>query len=382
MDGERPTDRDVGSPAEVVGPRRLDPVPAVDEHERRGRRPVPRDGRRGTDDADDDVLHPGIVDRRPERRQGVHLADPRVDHGGVVPLPAGLVLLGPAVVVDGEHDGARGPGRGAEPDRRAAAVGPDLDDRGTRDGSRGGDGGGVQGVALVGRHEALGRQRVGPPVVVHPRQATGRVPGGGAGPQWRRASGARRTRHPPRPGADRGQHLPWALARREPPARVRRPGRRAGPRRRGAHRRRFDTARPLAARVLPAARRPVGPDPVRGGPAARRPQLHDPPRRGHPARQGDLQPPGELPHARVRPRSPAGDAARRAGTRDVARLAHADGAVQGPDRRVVRPAPADRRALCRRRPVQPQGHTDRRAARLAAGGRRRCPTTRSSTHAS
>ena len=39
----------------------------------------------------------------PEERQRVHLADGGVDEVGLVPLPARLVLLGAAVVVDGEQ---------------------------------------------------------------------------------------------------------------------------------------------------------------------------------------------------------------------------------------------------------------------------------------
>ena len=53
----------------------------------------------------------------------------------------------------------------------------------------------------------------------------------------------------------------------------------------------------LAARVLPAPRRPDGPDRLRRRPHPRRPQLHDPPRRRDPARQGDLQPGGVVPRA-------------------------------------------------------------------------------------
>ena len=81
--------------------------------------------------------------------------------------------------------------------------------------------------------------------------------------------------------------------RRGPPARVRRAGRGAGARRRRPHRR--PRARALAARVLPAARRPADPDHLRRRPHPRRPQLHDPPRRRDPARPGDLQPVGVVP---------------------------------------------------------------------------------------
>ena len=128
-------------------------------------------------------------------------------------------------------------------------------------------------------------------------------------------------------------------------------------------------ARPLAARLLPAPRRPDGADPVRGRPPARRPQLHDPPRRRHPARAGDLQPAGQLPRPRAGPGPPDDDAARAARPGVAARLAHPDGAVQGPDGRVVRPPAPDRRPLHRRRPDEPQGRPVRRAAGLAAGRR-------------
>ena len=67
----------------------------------------------------------------------------------------------------------------------------------------------------------------------------------------------RRPRRPARPRADRGQHLPRALTGREAPARVRRPGRRAGARRRRPHRRRAGAPGALAARLLPPPRRSV-----------------------------------------------------------------------------------------------------------------------------
>ena len=56
----------------------------------------------------------------------------------------------------------------------------------------------------------------------------------------------------------------------------------------------------LAARLLPAARRPDRADPLRGRPDPRRAQLHHPARRRHPARPGDLQPAGQLPPPRDR----------------------------------------------------------------------------------
>ena len=60
-----------------------------------------------------DVLEPGVLDRAPEPRQRVHAAGARVDEAVVVVLPAGLVLLGAPVVVDGVEHGA--PRRAAAP---------------------------------------------------------------------------------------------------------------------------------------------------------------------------------------------------------------------------------------------------------------------------
>ena len=184
-----------------------------------------------------------------------------------------------------------------------------------------------------------------------------------------RARGPRRPGDPARPRADRGQHLPRPFTRREPPAGVRRPGRRPGARRRGADRRRLGAPGALAARLLPAPRRPDGADPLRGRPPPRRSQLQHPARRRHPARPGDLQPAGQLPRPGGRSRPPAADAAGHARPGVAARLAHPHGAVQGPARRVVRPAPADRPALRRRRPDEPQGRAVGQPAGLAAGRR-------------
>src|SRR5690606_36200920 len=113
------------------------------------------------------ALQPGVVDRAPEERQGVHLADGRVDEVGLVPLPARLVLLRPAVVVDGEEHPAELAGGGADPHRRLPAVGAHLEE-GPVDGHRLGRL--VERLALVGRHEPPGRLRVPPELGVdhHP----------------------------------------------------------------------------------------------------------------------------------------------------------------------------------------------------------------------
>jgi acyl-CoA thioesterase II len=62
-------------------------------------------------------------------------------------------------------------------------------------------------------------------------------------------------------------------------------------------------AGPLAARLLPASRRPDGADPLRGRPHPRRPLVHHPPGGRHPARAGHLQPGGVVPGARGRTRA-------------------------------------------------------------------------------
>ena len=103
--------------------------------------------------------------------------------------------------------------------------------------------------------------------------------------------------------------------------------------------------RPLAARLLPAPRRPDGADPLRGRPDPRRAQLHHPTRRRHPARPGDLQPAGQLPRRRAGPRPP--DRRCRTGWPDpesLPDLHDAHGAVQGPDRRAGTTGPA--RSTC------------------------------------
>ena len=69
------------------------------------------------------------MDGAPEGRQRVHAARSGVDQGRVVVLPAGLVLLGAAVVVDGEQHRPALAGGGAEVDRRLAAPAADLDER-------------------------------------------------------------------------------------------------------------------------------------------------------------------------------------------------------------------------------------------------------------
>jgi hypothetical protein len=121
----------------VVGPGRLGAVAAVDEEQGERRGPVGREGRRIGHDGDDRAFEPGVVNGAPEGRQRVDLPDVGVDEVGLVPLPAGLVLLGPTMVVDREQDRVATLRRGAEVDRRLAAIAPDLEHRAAdREGGR------------------------------------------------------------------------------------------------------------------------------------------------------------------------------------------------------------------------------------------------------
>ena len=126
---------------------------AVDEDQ--AQRGGPEAGHVGgaADDHDHVVLQAGGGQGGAQARQGVQAAGGRVDQAGVVVLPAGLVFLGAAVVVDGDDQLAGGAGRGGEVDGGLAAVAADLEYRA----AAGVLGGGVeQGQAFGGRHEAGG----------------------------------------------------------------------------------------------------------------------------------------------------------------------------------------------------------------------------------
>jgi hypothetical protein len=153
MDREQPAGQHEPRPRLVVGRRHVEGVAAVDEQQAQRGAPVPGHGGGVADDRDDDVLQPGVRQGAPQERQGVHPAGARVDHLGVVVLPPGLVLLRAAVVVHGEQHGAGRPGRGAEVDRRLAAVRADLQQWAQ---PPGGQPCRVQGQPLVVGHEALG----------------------------------------------------------------------------------------------------------------------------------------------------------------------------------------------------------------------------------
>ena len=121
------------------------------------RAPVRRDGGGPPTTATTSSSRPARGDGAAEDRQGVHQPDLRVDEARVVVLPAGLVLLRAAVVVEGEDGAVGGLCRGAEVDRRLAAVGPDLQGRpAARCATRGR----VEEGTLVLGHEALGGEGV------------------------------------------------------------------------------------------------------------------------------------------------------------------------------------------------------------------------------
>ena len=94
---------------------------------------------------------PALFHRAPEPRQRVHPAGAGVDEPIVVVLPTRLVLLRPAVVVDGVQHRAAGSRRRAEVDRRLPAVRADLEQRPERGGREPGL---VEGEAFVVGHEA------------------------------------------------------------------------------------------------------------------------------------------------------------------------------------------------------------------------------------
>ena len=119
-----------------------------------------RDRRRVADDRDGEVLRAGCLDRASPGPKRVDAARRRVDQGGVVVRPPGLVLLRAVMVVDTEDHDVAGPGRErpgepvGEVERGPAAVGANLDDGGVPR-KRGRLRHKGEGEALLVRHEAL-----------------------------------------------------------------------------------------------------------------------------------------------------------------------------------------------------------------------------------
>ena len=109
-------------------------------------------------DGHHDVLEVCLLERPPQERERLQAAGRGIDELRVVVLPARLVLLGAAVVVDGEHDAADLAGRGAEIDGGLAAVAADLEHRADREPLTGEA---MEGQPLVVGHEAAGGARQG-----------------------------------------------------------------------------------------------------------------------------------------------------------------------------------------------------------------------------
>ena len=156
VDCERAADRHLRCPALVVGARRLDAVPAIDEEEGQRRVPVRRDDRRHSHDTDDGALEIGLVDRADEHGQRVETPGRGVDERGVVVLPPRLVLLRAAMVIDREEHCGRIELEtcSAEIHGGLAAVRADLEQREARVGASGFDRGVVKRKPFVDGHEA------------------------------------------------------------------------------------------------------------------------------------------------------------------------------------------------------------------------------------
>ena len=179
---------------------------AVDEQQSERCGPEPPQRRSVSDRGDHVAFEAGVEDRPAEQRQRVHAAHCGIDEVGFVPLPTRLVLLGPAVVVDGEHDGAGGTGgiageqhhvgvscSGTQVDAGLAAVAADLEERSVGDATACVGAGSEQGEPLVGWHEAASGFGSGAKVGIHrhaghqtgkSRCRSSSSSGGGSSPWW------------------------------------------------------------------------------------------------------------------------------------------------------------------------------------------------------
>jgi hypothetical protein len=154
---QRPAFDQVRREGGVVVLRDLLGVVAVEEQQRQRCAPPRRHLLGGGDQHADDVVQAGVPQRVPQRRQRLQPPGVRVDQRGVVPLPARLVLLRAAVVVQRHQRGAGVAGRRTQVDGRQAAVGAHLEP-----GARAGlPGGREQRSRLVAGQEALRAARDG-----------------------------------------------------------------------------------------------------------------------------------------------------------------------------------------------------------------------------
>jgi hypothetical protein len=127
VNDQRAADLDPFRPAVEVPLCRLLGVTTVNEQQPQWHSPAPRHHRRLADNRDDVVVQAGGVERVSQRRQGVEPAGGRIDQGGVVVLPARLVLLRAVVVVHRVDDRAGLLGGRTEQHRGFPAVRTDFD---------------------------------------------------------------------------------------------------------------------------------------------------------------------------------------------------------------------------------------------------------------
>ena len=90
-------------PASEIISCRLNAVATVDEHKRATHPPVGGDDRRPSNDTNHHVLQVGREHGVSKERQGVHLANNRVDERWVMPLPTSLVFFTATMMIDREQ---------------------------------------------------------------------------------------------------------------------------------------------------------------------------------------------------------------------------------------------------------------------------------------
>jgi hypothetical protein len=126
VDEQVPTRRHLRSPPAVVAPRHVRTVAPVDEEEVERTREVVGDDGGLADETDDGLFEAGVRDGPLPPGERIETSVGGIDEGGVVVLPARLVLLAPVMVVEGAGDGADLLGREAEVGGGLSAPRPDL----------------------------------------------------------------------------------------------------------------------------------------------------------------------------------------------------------------------------------------------------------------
>ena len=107
--GEIAADGNLGQPCCSIGAGFVIAVATIDEHHGRSGGQQRRSVHRCRDHEHHGRGEIGCFDSRAGKWKGVHAAGCGVDNGGVMMLPARLNLLGPTVMVNGQHarSGAR-----------------------------------------------------------------------------------------------------------------------------------------------------------------------------------------------------------------------------------------------------------------------------------